>query len=76
MGGIQDKIICLDLEKVKEIQLLETGILKLGILNFFAADVRYRYLFPFKIKSLVLPCLILNSKVYAGRNKNFVINFS
>jgi hypothetical protein len=25
MGGIQDKIISLDLEKVKEIQLLETG---------------------------------------------------
>jgi hypothetical protein len=25
MGGIQDRIISLDLEKVKEIQLLETG---------------------------------------------------
>jgi hypothetical protein len=31
MGGIQDKIISLDLEKVKEIQLLETGDI---LLNF------------------------------------------
>jgi hypothetical protein len=34
MGGIQDKIISLDLEKVKEIQLLETGDLLLKLLSY------------------------------------------
>jgi hypothetical protein len=33
MGGIQDKIISLDLEKVKEIQLLETGNILLQLLK-------------------------------------------
>jgi hypothetical protein len=34
MGGIQDKIISLDLEKVKEIQLLETGNILLKFLSY------------------------------------------
>jgi hypothetical protein len=34
MGGIQDKIISLDLEKVKEIQLLETGDILLKLLKY------------------------------------------
>jgi hypothetical protein len=34
MGGIQDKIISLDLEKVKEIQLLETGDILQKLLKY------------------------------------------
>jgi hypothetical protein len=34
MGGIQDKIISLDLEKVKEIQLLETGDILQKLLSY------------------------------------------
>ena len=41
MGGIQEKIISLDLEKVKEIQIIDSGEIENGLLDQYLTGVGF-----------------------------------